>query len=401
MKIVLRVFIVLSLGLIASCGDDELNAVIRGMNPNQFSLGQINAVGSITGSDLSATAVSLGDGITVVSFTVKSSSEIEVVFNVSNGAAPGPRAITLTTTNGTVSANGAFNVSANKVPSAQFSISPSAGSVNTIFEFHAGNSSDPDDDSLSYAWRLSDGTNASGRKLNHKFREVGNYDVELKVTDASGGSDVLSRAVEVLKNSPPIVDIKVRPGLKGDTNTLFVLDGKGSRDPDGRITDYIWDLGDGTRKRRGAEIEYQYEEQGNFTVSLTAVDNKGNLATDQRELEVEKATSKVCAGNGSGHPAILRGKVLAIEPGNWAVVNFGRGASCKSHWHKCDDFRKWGADGLQEFFGIAAKMVDRGNGILAVQNACPLKWPPAVGEDVFLYFKTCQQNHCPGRPGTP
>src|SRR5688572_13747136 len=115
MKIVLRVLIVLSLGLVASCGDDEINSVINGMSPNQVSLGQLGAVGSITGRDLSATAVSLGDGISVTSFTVKSASEIEVVFDVGLNAVPGPRNITLTTTNGTVSANAALNVTGNKV----------------------------------------------------------------------------------------------------------------------------------------------------------------------------------------------------------------------------------------------------------------------------------------------
>ena len=402
MKIALRVLIVLSLGLMASCGDDEINSVINGMNPNEVSLGQLGAVGSITGRDLNATAVSLGDGISVTSFTVKSGSEIEVVFDVSLNAVPGPRNITLTTTNGTVSANAALNVSSNKVPKAQFKISPSAGSLATVFEFDAGGSVDQiNSAALSYTWNFGDGAGASGKKVKHKYQALGVHEVSLRVSDEQGGSAVASRSVEVLKNSPPIPIIKIRPGLEGSTNTNFILDGSNSRDPDGRITDYIWDVGDKSRKKRGAQVDHRFDKAGEFSVSLTVVDNKGQLATDSKEVKVEKSTVQACAGNGSKHTPFLRGDVLSVEPGGWAVVDFGAGATCKSHWHKCDDFRKWGADGLQEFFGVAAKMQDRGNGILAVQVACPLRWPPSVGEEVYLYYKTCQQNHCPGRPGFP
>ncbi len=397
MKIVLRVFFVLSLGLVAGCGDDEVNAVIRGMNPNQVSLGQVNAVGSITGSNLNATAVSLGDGISVTSFTVKSSSEIEVIYNVSSSATPGPRAITLTTTGGNVSANSLLNVLNNNVPKAQFRISPSAGSLSTRFEFDASGSEDQRiAAALSFAWDFGDGSTASGKTVRHTYKELGVHEVSLKVTDEQGGFSDATRSVEILKNSPPIPVIKIKPGVEGDTNTNFVLDGRDSRDPDGRVTDHIWDLGDGTRKRRGSLIEYQYEKAGDFTVSLTVVDNKGQLASDSRDLKVEKSTERVCPGRSAGgHAAILRGEVIGVEPGNWAVVDFGRGATCETHWNICDDFRKWGEEGTKEFFGIVSGMKDRGNGILVVRNSCPLRWPPAIGDEVFLYYKTCNQNSCP------
>jgi PKD repeat protein len=394
MTIVLRVFLVLSLALIVSCGNDEENSVISGMSPNQVSIGQVGAVGIISGKNLSATAVSLGDGITVTNFSLKSSSELEVHFNVSGGAVAGPRTITVTTSTGTLTGANGLNVISNKVPKAQFSISPSTGSLITVFELNGGDSSDPDADRLGYSWKLSDGTSATGRKLNHKFKSIGTFAVELTVTDIQGGTGVATKEIEVLKNSPPVVEIKVNPGVKGDTNTNFVLDGRGTHDPDGRITDYIWEFGDGTRKQRGPIAEHQYAKAGKFTLSLTAVDNKGNVATDTRELEVEKSKFIVCQGNGGGHSAIIRGTVINVEPGSWAIVDFGAGHNCGNTWHKCDDFRKWGVGPPAEFFGIVDKMVDRGNGVLAVHNACPYRWPPAKGEKVFVYFKTCRQNHC-------
>jgi PKD repeat protein len=398
MKIVLRVLIVLSLGLAAGCGDDESNAVIRGMSPNQVSLGQINAVGSITGSDLNATAVSLGDGITVTNFAVKSSTEIEVTFNVSSTAAPGPRTISLTTSGGAITGTGLLNVTSNKVPKAAFRISPSAGSVQTTFTFDASDSVDQrlaNAAALSFNWEFGDGATASGKTVKHKYNDLGEKNVVLRVTDEDGGFAVAQKSVEILKNSPPVPVMKITPGGKGDTNTFFTLDGRGSKDPDGRITDYIWDTGDGKRKKRGDVVEHQYEKQGDYTISLTVVDNKGQLASDTRDVEVEKATEIVCSGRGGRHPTFLRGEVVSVEPGNWAIVDFGAGANCNSHWNRCDDFRRWGVHGLKEFFGIVDAMKDRGNGLLAVKNICPLNWPPVKGEEVFLIYKTCNQNSCP------
>jgi PKD repeat protein len=396
MNTALRVFLVLSLALIVSCSNDEQNtAVISGMSPNQVSIGQLNAVGSILGSNLSATAISLGDGITVTNFSMKSSSEIEVHFNVSGSAAPGPRTITVTTSTGTITGSGLLNVASNKVPKAQFTVSPSAGSLITLFEFDGSASSDPDKNNLSFAWDFGDGATANGKKVNHKYKEIGTKNVSLKVTDNGGGSSVETRNLDVLKNSPPVISFKVRPGVKGNTNTEFEFDATATRDPDGKVTDYIWDFGDGSKKKHGKIVTHNYEKAGKYTVALSAVDNKGQTATDVEQLEVEKSTEIVCQGGGGNHPLIIKGRVIAVEPGNWVVVDFGPGHNCGNSWHKCDDYRKWGAEGLQEFYGIVDKMTDRGNGVLAVHNSCPLHWPPQVGETDFLYWKSCRSNHCP------
>jgi PKD repeat protein len=393
MNMVLRVLLVLSLALIVSCSNDNQNAVITAMSPSEVSIGQQNAVGTITGRNLNATAVSLGDGIAVTGFTMKSSSEIEVHYSVSGSAVPGPRTLSLTTTTGTITAAGALTVTSNKVPKAQFTISPSTGSLITIFEFNASSSSDPDNNHLSFAWDFGDGATAQGKRVTHKYKEIGTMNVQLTASDG-GGTSVVTRQLEVLKNSPPVISFKVRPGLKGDTNTNFEFDGSATKDPDGRVTDYIWDFGDGSRKKHGAIVNHQYDKKGNYSVTLSAVDNKGQVASDQKEVQVEKATEIVCQGSGSSHPLIIKGTVVAVEPGNWAIVDFGAGHNCGNTYHKCDDFRKWGVSPPAEFYGIVDKMTDRGNGIMGVHNACPYKWPPAIGERVFVFYKNCRQNHC-------
>jgi hypothetical protein len=176
MKNVLRVLIILSLSFIASCGDDEeRTATITGMNPNQVSIGQQNAAATINGTNLTATAVSLGADITVTGFNVRSSSEIDVQFNVSDNASPGPRTVTLTTARGQVSSGSILNVMANRVPTARFTVSPSAGSLATVFEFDANGSVDAagatgQNADLSYNWNFGDGAVATGKKSNTNIK---------------------------------------------------------------------------------------------------------------------------------------------------------------------------------------------------------------------------------------
>ena len=382
------------------CGDDNSTSTnnsqptINSMNPNTVSIGQLSAVASIIGTNLSGvTEVQLGDGISVTNFQSVSAGEISVTFDVNGNASPGARNVTVSTSTGTASSSSVFNVSSNKVPKASFTMSPTAGSIQTVFTFDASGSLDAASvQSLaSYEWDFGDGSSARGAKTTHKWTAIGNYRVVLKVTDNQQGTATASKPLEITRNSPPFPKMKITPGTEGSTNTLFHFSASKSTDPDSKIDDYIWDFGDGSRKR-GAEVDHQYEKQGDYDVTLTVVDKQGNKASTETTIKVEKSTEIVCGGGGGGHQTIIKGTVVAVESGQWAIVDFGSGAHCGNTYHRCDDFRRLSPE---SFYGIVDKMTDRGNGILGVHNSCPFRWPPSVGERVFIYYKTCSQNHCP------
>lgn len=67
--------------------------------------------------------------------------------------------------------------------------------------------------------------------------------------------------------------VTVSPG-----ETLF-LDGSASVDPDGAITEYRWDFGDGTLGI-GRFAEYAYTEAGIYQATLTVTDDTGNTSSD-------------------------------------------------------------------------------------------------------------------------
>src|SRR5574341_854732 len=168
MKRVVGVFLIISLAVMIRCGneDDAVNGsdpVITGMNPNQVSIGQKDAVATIAGTNLNATTVSLGEGISVSSFNVKSAEEIEVLFDVGSHASAGTRSVTLTTTKGEISSDALLTVLSNRAPEAAFWVSPRTGSIVTVFEFNAVRSSDSEQNrGLDYSWDFGDGSKGKG-----------------------------------------------------------------------------------------------------------------------------------------------------------------------------------------------------------------------------------------------
>ena len=63
------------------------------------------------------------------------------------------------------------------------------------------------------------------------------------------------------------------------------FDASASRDPDGDIVNYIWDFGDGEiSETTDPSATYAYSVPGTFIISLTAVDDGGETATNEASL---------------------------------------------------------------------------------------------------------------------
>lgn len=108
--------------------------------------------------------------------------------------------------------------------------------------FDASVSSDTDGTIVSYAWDFGNGDVGINKKFIYSYATAGNYTVSLTVTDNEGGKNTVRKIVEVLGvNTKPIPVFTVTYN-----NALRVeLDGSSSTDPDGNITLYTWDFGDG------------------------------------------------------------------------------------------------------------------------------------------------------------
>ncbi len=94
--------------------------------------------------------------------------------------------------------------------------------------------------------------------------------------------------VDQQQNTPPLAQIDL--DLSSGRAPLTVqFDAGNSTDPDGTITSYFWDFGDGTTSTQPAPV-HTFTVPGTYTVTLTVKDNDGASATTNVEVIVEAAT---------------------------------------------------------------------------------------------------------------
>lgn len=279
----------------------------------------------------------------------------------------------------------------NRAPIPHYQVSPGEGNTTTIFRFDGSRSTD-DGRIVRYEWDLRDGSIKRGVVINHRFSRNTTYRVKLTVTDDKGSSGYLEKDLRI-RGNPPVAVFQVSPPA-GDSNTSFQFDASDSDDPDGEIARYEWNFGDGSTGN-GRIINHHYNENGTYIVRLTVFDNGGQEGTTTRTVTVRDGAPPPSGGGQCKTPAKNRGfifgTVIGVQ-GFDAIVQLPAGSTCANSFYKCGDMRRANPE---QFRGIIKSMSDRGNNVFSVYNDCPFIWPPAIGERVFLYFKTCAQNYCP------
>lgn len=150
--------------------------------------------------------------------------------------------------------------------------------------FDASASSDADGSIVAYEWDFGDGQDAvtDTPGVSHQYAESGSYQVTLTVRDDRGGTHSVTGQVQVsAPNQAPTA------AFTSSVNGLLVaLDAAESSDPDGQLTDYRWDFGDGSATSTGRQAEHLYGADGTYTVTLTVTDADGATAETQAELTV-------------------------------------------------------------------------------------------------------------------
>jgi PKD repeat protein len=402
-RMVLGILLTAVTGVYFGCNDDDgvqrndAQPTITAMTPSVVSIGQRNVQGQILGTNLSGvTGISMGDGIGLVSFAAAGNTQINVVFNVESNAGSGAKMIVVETSTGTTSSNTVFQVTSNKAPRARFQMDPPAGSLNTVFAFDASNSADDDGQIKSYRWDFGDGSTTNGRKVTHKYQSLGNYSVNLTVTDDDEAVDTAGRDVEILRNSPPIAIFTTSPS-KGSTFTNFAFDASRSNDPDGRITDYRWDFGDGKRAK-GEDVTHTYAREGNYDVNLTVVDNRGLTGSTEREVEVDKQQGVNCTGRGGKGDAFVFRVIEADRAKRTIIAQFNGDYGCRPYY-RCGDIRKGGlkggSPGKEYWIGVMCEFIDLGGGRAQIKTVLGNYWPSAGEDKLYTWAQVdCSQSVC-------
>ncbi len=145
-------------------------------------------------------------------------------------------------------------------------------------------SNDPDGSVTGYSWNFGDGGTATGATANHTYAAAGTYTVTLTVTDDDGATGTTSQQVTVAAQPPA----NVAPTAAFTPNANFLalaVDGSASSDPDGALTGYAWNFGDGGTAN-GATASHTYAAAGTYTVTLTVTDDDGATGTTSQQVTV-------------------------------------------------------------------------------------------------------------------
>lgn len=171
------------------------------------------------------------------------------------------------------SISGTVEVESAKPPSASFTFECDERSCAFVDGSTAG-----DGAIASWHWDFGDGSDASEQNPSHTYATAGTYSVTLTVTDDGGVSDTSTRDIEV--NAPPSASFEIE---KCDGLVCSFTDT--SDDADGSIVSRVWEFGDGGTST-AKNVSHTYASAGNYTVSLTVVDNLDASHTFELDVTV-------------------------------------------------------------------------------------------------------------------
>ncbi|MBN1578182.1 MAG: metallophosphoesterase [Chitinispirillaceae bacterium] len=152
-------------------------------------------------------------------------------------------------------------------------------------------STDSDGTITDYRWTEGGSPIANGATPTVTFA-VGGHTVTHTVTDNEGAtqSDEVAILVEAAPNVPPVANAgpdQTVTDTDDDGSEAVTLDGSGSSDSDGSITDYLWrEAGSYLASGMTPTVNFTV---GTHTVTLTVIDNKGASHNDDVVITVEAA----------------------------------------------------------------------------------------------------------------
>jgi chitinase len=185
-------------------------------------------------------------------------------------------------------------VEANETPLAVAN-GPYSGQIAEWLDFNSDGSLDPDGQLVGYFWSFGDGASSEQANPSHRYDEAGVYRVTLTVRDEQNATASASTTATISPQSGNQAPTAVANGpYSGHPGQPIALSAVGSSDPDGTISDYHWDFGDGLTGN-GQEPRHSYANSGVYTATLTVTDDQG--ASDSATAVVEVSGETLAYGD--------------------------------------------------------------------------------------------------------
>jgi PKD repeat protein len=168
-----------------------------------------------------------------------------------------------------------IQVTVNDIPVARIDVDNGNPVSGVEIEFSGATSSDAIG-VAAYKFDFGDGQHrdwAESFTARHKYKYPGEYKATVTVKDNWGIESPPSDPITIIvKDTIPTADFDVFPET-GTVNTLFSFT-PDARDPDGTVTTYYWQFGDGKSTIETNPV-HRYTKAGPFTVQLAVTDNSG------------------------------------------------------------------------------------------------------------------------------
>jgi len=171
---------------------------------------------------------------------------------------------------------------------------------------------DPDGDSLTYVYEVSDGYIAGGGSnvVWHAPAKAGAHNVRVRVSDGTGGTASRSLYVLIANRAPVVDSITINPTsvLRGQTVNVVAL----VSDPDGDPLTFSYRVSGGTIQGAGANVTWTSPNAvGTYSITVTVADGQGGTAERAVEVAVINSAPSVSAVTVS--PAsVSRGQSAAV-----------------------------------------------------------------------------------------
>jgi PKD repeat protein len=149
---------------------------------------------------------------------------------------------------------------------ANFTATPTRGKVPLTVIFTDTSDASP----VKWLWEFGDGTNSTGQNPSHTYTTAGTYNISLRAWNDLG-SDTMEKpfSISVRDPAPPITNFTARPAT-GTAPLKVTFNDTSSNAPTG----WTWNFGDNATATVQHPV-HTYSAQGNYTVSLIAVNEDG------------------------------------------------------------------------------------------------------------------------------
>lgn len=172
---------------------------------------------------------------------------------------------------------------------------------------------DSSDETVTLEYSINGGTNEASTTVDAGDWETNISYLTLRSGDFTAYWDDVSASQVNNDNIVPSSEFQYIPENPNPSDQIS-FDASDSNDPDGSITGYSWDLnGDGSYTKSGETVSHEYDELGEYSVSLRVTDNDGATDVFSDLVSVEKQDQTPIARFNTSSQSVGVGETVSFD----------------------------------------------------------------------------------------